>query len=351
MNQILSTSLCEGIASWFNNNIYFTQLFNPTNKLFKKIDSYYRIDFLQGDMTSLSIYPINNNDTVTKPTKEIGKIGIDVVFSSGLERDKRSQIVNYTMSTIRAQLLSNPVSIQSYLNKNYVPGLQFINTQNTIDYNKFNKQIYSKSGSTTCLIMLNYQIDILLNQRALWKTGNDFYSPITKIYNTINSINISTTFNKIYNMEGYYVTPSNGYNTTGTLIIPESYMGKGLLLGNNGTIIQSLQNQNKTTKLNPKYYYVDIINSVYLSTGMLILSDNSISGNSGLLLGDDGIIYQIIYDGAQFSPIFYSLNSVYKNNIYQTDGLLLTRIDANVGNSGILFGSDNNIYYTIYTTN
>mgnify|MGYP001609338878 FL=1 len=128
MNTVLSTLLCEGLAAWFTSNTYFVQLINPLNKLFKRVDYYYRIDFPQGEMTSISIYPIES-DTVKNPSKEIGQIGIDIVFSSGLERETRGKTIYHTLSTIRAQLLNNPNYIQQFLSANYVPGLQFINSQ------------------------------------------------------------------------------------------------------------------------------------------------------------------------------------------------------------------------------
>ena len=350
MNTVLSTSLCQGIKDWFNGNSYFVDIFDNISVLFKQIDDYYRIDVAQGGFTSVCIYPIIS-DTEKSPQKESGKIGINISFSGNINRESRGLFIYSTISAVRAQMLSNPVYLQTFLSNKYVPGLQLINGQNRTDYTKLNRQIFDKSPTITALVELNYTIDIYLNQKALWLNGNDFYSPVTKIYDIIDGVDISlNTVNKTELM-GYLVTPSSGYTTTGVAIQPSVYAGKSLLLGNNGIVSQPVLFDPLPSTISLQYLYIDTISALYPSTGMLILSSNAITGNAGILLGDNGTVYNIVYDGTVCNTLFYATNQVLQSTAYPINGILLTRIDVSVGNAGILFGSDGNIYNVQYSLN
>lgn len=188
VNTVLSTSLCEGIANWIVENSYFVDKFGINT--FKHIDSYYRIDIPQAEMTSVAVYPITA-DTKSQPKYENGIIGIDLNFNLQKQRDPRGYLIYSTVSQFRAQLLANPLYIQQYISSIYVPGLQMIQSQNVTDMRKLMQQIQNGSyGNNTVTFELTYKIGILTNQRALWAQGFDFYSPTTQIYFPIETIDV-----------------------------------------------------------------------------------------------------------------------------------------------------------------
>jgi len=169
--------LTTGIAEWFKNNTYF-------NGAFKEVYDYCRIDNIQGQFTSISVYLLPSN-TRAKPGKITGKVKIATSFSIGKQRENKFKEIRQVMNMIRGQLLTNPIYLQNYLSINWVPGLQWIQSQNDIDYTTVEAALLRGDGSTMIPIVLDYQIDILLNQRAIWAAGNDYYSPIDPIYHTI----------------------------------------------------------------------------------------------------------------------------------------------------------------------
>ncbi len=182
---LLDNSLAFGIAEWFRTNIYFAGLF-------KVVDSYNRLDVPQTELTSVNVYLLPCN-VRQKPCKVIGKVKIDVNFNIAEQRANKFKQLYQTLNAIRAQLLSNPTYIQKYLSINWVPGLQSVQLVNEINYSTVTQSLLKTAAVVTVPIILDYQIDILLNQRALWAAGNDFYSTDTVIYNEVEEIFIDVT--------------------------------------------------------------------------------------------------------------------------------------------------------------
>jgi hypothetical protein len=345
INTVLSSSLCSGIVAWVQQNEWFKSLIYSGQVLFKNSVDYYRIDFPQGDLTALSVYPINN-DTVTEPGYENGQINIDIVFDLGAQRENRAKQIYGTAEMVRAQFLNNPVYLQQFLSSEYAPGLLMINGQNKFDYAKLNSQILSGAAVTTLSIVLNYKISILLNQRALWAKGVDFYSPCQQLYYPINEITIDivtgTTQPEIL---GFAVTTTNGYNANGVLIIPSGKNKQnGLILGCNGNIYTQWLLAPIPSPIIVEYYNVPVVNSVYPEPGLLCVGSNIGIGNAALLIGDFGNIYNVVYDGTVFNSSDKSITLVNKNNNFPISGTLLSKKNPVSKNGAVLFGDNGQIY-------
>lgn len=176
---LLSNGLTTGITEWIKQNTYF-------QNTFKGIFNYCRIDIPQGELPAVSVYLMPSN--TRQPTKEIGKVKIAVSFNLQAQRPERAVDFYKVLNMLRSQFITNPTYLQQYLSKNWTPGLQFIQSINDIDFGAVEASLLKKDGSTTIPIILDYQIDIFLNQRALWQAGNDYFSPATEIYHTVEGI-------------------------------------------------------------------------------------------------------------------------------------------------------------------
>jgi hypothetical protein len=345
VNTLLSSSLCSGVVAWIEQNQWFQSLVYPGQMLFKDLADYYRIDFPQGGLTGISVYPINN-DTVTEPGYENGQIGIDIIFDLGSQRENRAKQIYGTANTVRGQLLDNPTYIQQFLSSKYTPGLLMINGQNKFDYAKLNAQILSGAAATTLTIVLNYKISILLNQRALWAKGVDFYSPNNQLYYPINEITINTVIANQPDILGFTVNTDDGYNASGALMIPSGdNKQNGLILGCNGNVyIQWLLSNPLPPVLLIEYYNVPIVNEVYGEPGMLCVGNSIGIGNAALLIGDYGNVYNVVYDGTIFNSCNKSITLTNKNNNFPISGTLLSKQNPVSGNAAVLFGDDGQIY-------
>lgn len=182
---ILSNGLTSGIASWFKDNSYFYDAF-------KSVFNYCRIDIPTQELDAVSIYLMPNNDR-QKPNKVIGKVKIAVSFNLRDQREEKALHIYQVLDMIRVQLLTNPTYLQSYLSKEWTPGLQWIQSQNDIDYSAIENSLLRREGAVMIPIILDYQIDILLNQRAIWYAGNDYFSPVEEVYHTIEHIDSEIT--------------------------------------------------------------------------------------------------------------------------------------------------------------
>ena len=346
-NKVLSTSLCYGITQWILGNNYLVDVLNLEGKAFKQVDNYYRVDYPVSEMTALSVYMLNS-DTKSEPQKENGQVALQITYNLGEQRDYRSSLIYGTMEMLRANILSNINFIQKYLSKNFVPGLTYINSQSKIDYAPLNSQINLGQGSTNITLIMEYKIDIYLNQKYHLQNGYDLYSPNNILYQQLTGFDFNETVSVKRQLNIFNVTPSIGYPASGILIIPNNYIGNGLLLGDNGTIYQSnlLPNTNKIGYIDS--YYVNQPNPSigYVSTGLLITKSNAVVNNSALLFGDNGIMYRTVYNNNNYSPIKYQFDNVFKIGNYQQNGTLLSIISPEKGNAGILFGNDNNFYET-----
>lgn len=344
INTVLSSSLCSGIVEWVQQNKWFKSLMYPGQPLFKNSVDYYRIDFPQGDLTALGVYPINN-DTTTEPGYENGQIGIDIVFDLGSQREERAKQIYGTAEMVRAQFLSNPTYIQQFLSSQYTPGLLMINGQNKFDYAKLNSQILSGAAATTLTIVLNYKISILLNQRALWAKGFDFYSPNCQLYYPINEITINTVITNQPDILGFTVDTADGYNACGALMIPSGdNKQNGWILGCNGNLYIQWLLSPLPTPLNIEYYKVTNVTSVYPEPGLLCVGSDVGIGNAGLLIGDYGNVYNIVYDGAVFNSSDKSITLVKKSKNFPLSGTLLSKKNPVSGNGAVLFADDGQIY-------
>ncbi len=182
---ILSNSLSAGIVNWFVTNPYF-------GGFFKTINNYSRIDNPQSELTAVNVFLLPTN-TRSKPSKEMGKVKIVISFNLAEQRAEKALQIYQILNMVRVQLINNPNYLQQYLSKNYTPGLQLIQSTNDIDFSAVQAQLVKNSGSISIPIILDYQISILLNQRALWALGNDYFSPEDTVYHRIEEINVTTT--------------------------------------------------------------------------------------------------------------------------------------------------------------
>ena len=179
-NKILSTQLCTGITEWFKQNTYF-------NNTFKSFCDYLRIDFPQSEMPGISVYFEGAPNLQTNRWNEKGVIAIDVVFSLQNQRQERAKEIITTLEMVRAQLLDNPNYIQQFVSANYVPGLIFLNTTTNMRNlsNLKQKMLNAKNGSLVITFTMDYEISVYLNQKAMWLSNKDYYSPEVDIYHPI----------------------------------------------------------------------------------------------------------------------------------------------------------------------
>lgn len=181
---VLSKSLCHGIKQWFLENTYF----NSPIQLFKTFYDYPRIDIPQAEMSAVTIY-LDGPNTVAKPGKVMGKVKIEFTFNLREQREEQAKQIYNTMETVRGQFLTNPAYLQQYL-QDYTPGLMWIQSQNTHETIKYREALLNKEASLMVPMVLEYQISILRNQRALWERGVDYYSTSTRIYEENSGIEI-----------------------------------------------------------------------------------------------------------------------------------------------------------------
>lgn len=134
-------------------------------------------------------------------------------------------------------------------------------------------------------------------------------------------------------LEIYSVLASNGYPVNGTLIKSEF---NGCILFGNDNKIYYPKFSNYTTTGQLAFLDVNIINKIYPSTGLLILNNNLTINSISLLLGDNGNVYIVQYDGTVFQNANYKLTPT---NTPAT-GYILTKLNAQPGNANVLF-SDN----------
>jgi len=176
-NQILSTQLCTGIAEWFKANKYF-------NNTFKAIEDYLRIDFPMAELPGIAVYFHKSPSTMQNLWYEVGTVAIDVVFSLKENRSEKAREIITTLEMVKAQIYNNPLYIQQFVAKDYVPGLIRLTTKTAFNNISELKQMMqnSKNGAVVITFIMEYQISILMNQKAMWERGYSYYSPETKIY-------------------------------------------------------------------------------------------------------------------------------------------------------------------------
>lgn len=176
-DKILSTQLCTGIAEWFKANTYF-------NNTFKAIEDYLRIDFPVSELPGISVYFNKSPSTMQNLWYEIGTVAIDVVFSLKENRSERAKEMIRILEMVKAQIYNNPSYIQQFVAKDYVPGLIRLTTKtafNNIAELK-QKMLNAKNGSIVITFLMEYQISIIKNQKAMWDNGYSYYSPTIPIY-------------------------------------------------------------------------------------------------------------------------------------------------------------------------
>ncbi len=145
---------------------------------------------------------------------------------------------------------------------------------------------------------------------------------------------------------GYIVTTGAGYPDNGMLIVPfgSSY---GVLLGNTGTVNLGVAVGSPI----PTTGTVQLLNvasttAIYLSTGVLVLAGGATTNYAGLLIGDNGNIYDILYDGTSFTNTSVSITSV-TTPTYPNNGYLISKVNATTGNAEILIGTGVTNYLTV----
>jgi hypothetical protein len=195
--------------------------------------------------------------------------------------------------------------------------------------------VFNVTVTTTDLTLIDTDSSLILNSfQCLIVSPTTTGWIIVSIY-TENSPVIPTFI-------AYTVTEAEGYPANGTLMLP-SGVGSCLLLGNDGALYNTtLTTFTAATEL--QYVYCNVVNSTYLSTGLLVLGSSAISGDGAFLIGDDGNLYDAVYDGTVFTPIGTVVTNVTASYLYPVNGVLLQKAGAIFGNAAALFGSDGGIY-------
>ncbi len=145
---------------------------------------------------------------------------------------------------------------------------------------------------------------------------------------------------------GYIVTTGAGYPDNGMLIVPfgSSY---GILLGNTGTVnLDVAVGTPIPTTGTVQLLNVASTTAVYLSTGVLILAGGATTNYAGLLIGDNGNVYDILYDGTSFTNTSVSILAV-TTPTYPNNGYLISKVNATTGNAEILIGTGVTNYLTV----
>lgn len=181
--QILSQYLCTGLAEWWKQNTYF-------GDTFQGIWDYLRVDTPLTETTSVCIYFADSPSLEQNQWNEVGKLAVDVTFNLKEKRDVRAAQIIGTLEMIRGQLLTNPVYAQQFISAGYVPGLiKFGTRTNFANLRDLKAKIMNPKNSTLVITFtINYEISVLLNQRAAWKNNKDYYSPTVDIYHEVNGI-------------------------------------------------------------------------------------------------------------------------------------------------------------------
>lgn len=180
-NRILSTSLATGIVDWFKANFFYKvdgkkRYYVHPNNMF----NYCNTVVPAPQMPALSVWTTRSNNR-SNYWCEIGTVHIDVIFNTNKQLALLSKEFNEILSAIRAQLLNNKVYITDFL-ANYSPGLQLLPTMTETDMSKYKQTMDKKEASYVHSFELNYQINIFLNQKAIWDSGLSYYSPYDEIY-------------------------------------------------------------------------------------------------------------------------------------------------------------------------
>jgi hypothetical protein len=244
-----------------------------------------------------------------------------------------TKVANYTIQSTDLTLIADANNITFTLPS--VSSLQ-AGTPFVIKVNNFNNISLQPFGSD----LIDGLNGLILNE----------YSTITVVANL--------TYWFIYNLYmptpvgaiiSYYVTTGQGYPANGLLIVPYGSISGdiALLLGDNGKsyIVDIIAISG--SQISPVYLHVPSAQGIYPASGMLILKSGAVSGNACYLLGDNGQVYNLVYDGTSFSTIGTSVSIVSASSTYPVAGTLLTKLGATSGNSGLLFGSNNQIYYIV----
>jgi hypothetical protein len=192
VNQVLSTSLCRGIGAWLNMIIDTNDWFidEQGDKYFKDVVSYYRRDNPTFQSTSLCVYPSNSN-TVNQIWYENGIIKIDFNFNIGKTRETIWFEFLETTEALRANMVGSPEDMQTFLSKDYTPGLLWISSQNKTDMSRLLQQVEQGTyGMNTITLEVQYRISIILNQKSMRQKGYDYYSPYRQVYQPIQGYDI-----------------------------------------------------------------------------------------------------------------------------------------------------------------
>ena len=135
----------------------------------------------------------------------------------------------------------------------------------------------------------------------------------------------------------YRVLISQGYVADGILVIPDNCGTDGILLHHEG-IAYNQPILGSPVRIDLSFKNVNITNEVYPTTGMLVLSSPAYPEDTAILVGDDGKLYCITYDGTLFEEITPVVEYVLKSELYLSNGILLYKSGAVAGNAGLLFG-------------
>lgn len=196
-SRILSTSLSTGFIEWAKEHLHYFD--EDNNKLFyaypQNMFACPVVDLVPQQMPALFAY-VTGNDTVKSTWDEIGILHVALMFNTTSQRIALAQLVDKTVSGVRAQILSNQFYIMEYL-QTYAPGLLQLAVTAKTDLTKFRDQLATtQSSSYVFEFELNYRINILMNQKIIAKDGYSYNSPAKVVYQQNSGIDTNYQLNK-----------------------------------------------------------------------------------------------------------------------------------------------------------
>ena len=180
-DRFLSASLAEGVIEWFKLHFFYMKdgvkeyYIHPSNMY-----SFPNTQIPVSQMPALTCWI--TKDTISQNYwNELGTVHLEVTFNTANQLANLAKQFNQVMSAMRAQLLANPNYILIFL-QDYTPGLLLLPTLSTTDMSKYKDALNKKNSSYVHTLEMKYQINLFENQKAIWDTGRDYYSPYDEVY-------------------------------------------------------------------------------------------------------------------------------------------------------------------------
>jgi hypothetical protein len=367
MTYLPSNRICSALATTLAANKYINQVFGLS------IASYRRDDFTTKELPALSIYePTDAGKSRFFPLN--GSIIFDIYLPIRITRQETERIFN-TLGQAVVLIFQQP-SFFYNLGQNMIPlppttsqiyndvltykqehGCPLVNIGDNYEITQPVKaSIGTDQGIADAWkqqIRFTYQTDLSNFYAMLEGFGISFdYDPNTIVFEPLDDFAVTITPESAIvpiseSLTAYIVTTAEGYSDNGLLVIPEGITYQGILLGNNSVEFRVPLALSPPVYGKVSYYYVNVVTSRYLSTGVLMIASPATTGYGAVLIGDNGYVYNVTYDGTVFYPQRVYISAVTASSVYPVNGTLLSKAYATVGNAQILFGIDGNIYTII----